>query len=74
MDGSSGLFLSGIPRGKNAQPCFRCNPRMKFGTLIEKASAQGIQFDYLASDHDVDCSRSGSGFLSGRCWFGSWHY
>jgi tRNA-specific 2-thiouridylase len=37
--------------GRTPNPCVRCNRRMKFGTMIEKASEMGIKFDYVASGH-----------------------
>ncbi len=37
--------------GRTPNPCVRCNRRMKFGTMIEKASEIGIEFDYVISGH-----------------------
>jgi len=37
--------------GRTPNPCTRCNPLLKFGFLIEKARATGINFDYFATGH-----------------------
>jgi tRNA-specific 2-thiouridylase len=37
--------------GRTPNPCVRCNPRIKFGLLLDKASAQGIEFHYFATGH-----------------------
>jgi len=37
--------------GRTPNPCIRCNRRIKFGALVEKARASGIEFDYLATGH-----------------------
>ncbi|MFC1994963.1 tRNA 2-thiouridine(34) synthase MnmA [Chloroflexota bacterium] len=37
--------------GRTPNPCIRCNRRIKFGALVEKARANGIEFDYLATGH-----------------------
>ncbi|MFC2070934.1 tRNA 2-thiouridine(34) synthase MnmA [Chloroflexota bacterium] len=37
--------------GKTPNPCLRCNSRIKFGTLFERALDNGIEFDYFASGH-----------------------
>lgn len=37
--------------GRTPNPCVRCNRYIKFGALVEKASAQGIEFDYFATGH-----------------------
>ncbi len=47
--------------GRTPNPCIRCNQRIKFEALIEKARAQGIDFDYFATGHyarvEYDSSR-----------------
>jgi tRNA-specific 2-thiouridylase len=47
--------------GRTPNPCVRCNTRIKFGTLIEKARTSGLEFDYIASGHyaqvDYDTDR-----------------
>jgi len=37
--------------GKTPNPCVYCNQKMKFGLLIEKALASGLDFDYFATGH-----------------------
>jgi len=37
--------------GRTPNPCIRCNRRIKFGALFEKASNNGIEFDYFATGH-----------------------
>ena len=37
--------------GHTPNPCVRCNQRLKFGRLIEKARSSGLQFDLVASGH-----------------------
>ena len=39
--------------GRTPNPCVRCNRRMKFDALIEKARAVGVSFDYFATGHYV---------------------
>jgi tRNA-specific 2-thiouridylase len=37
--------------GRTPNPCVRCNQRIKFKGLIEKARASGLEFDFIASGH-----------------------
>ncbi|HSW57673.1 MAG TPA: tRNA 2-thiouridine(34) synthase MnmA [Dehalococcoidales bacterium] len=37
--------------GRTPNPCVRCNLKIKFGALIDKAVEQGVGFDYIASGH-----------------------
>ena len=37
--------------GKTPNPCVVCNPKMKFGLLVEVARKTGIEFDYFATGH-----------------------
>lgn len=37
--------------GRTPNPCVRCNRRIKFGALVEKAASLGIRFDYFATGH-----------------------
>ncbi len=37
--------------GRTPNPCTRCNPLLKFGFLIKKARATGIDFNYFATGH-----------------------
>jgi tRNA (5-methylaminomethyl-2-thiouridylate)-methyltransferase len=39
--------------GRTPNPCVRCNRRVKFGALLEKAKDSGLAFDYIASGHYV---------------------
>ncbi len=38
-------------RGRTPNPCIRCNQRLKFKALMQKALSSGLQFDYFASGH-----------------------
>ncbi len=44
-------FTSEYLQGRTPNPCTRCNPLMKFGFLVEKAKASGINFDMFATGH-----------------------
>ncbi len=37
--------------GRTPNPCVRCNQKLKFGFMLEKARAAGIDFDYFATGH-----------------------
>jgi tRNA-specific 2-thiouridylase len=37
--------------GRTPNPCVRCNQRIKFEKLLEKAQISGIPFDYFATGH-----------------------
>lgn len=37
--------------GRTPNPCVLCNPLVKFGALLEKATELGINFDYFATGH-----------------------
>jgi tRNA-uridine 2-sulfurtransferase len=37
--------------GRTPNPCVRCNHRVKFGALIDKAREAGLEFDFIASGH-----------------------
>jgi tRNA-specific 2-thiouridylase len=47
--------------GRTPNPCSYCNPRIKFGALVEKIARQGVRFDYFATGHyarvEYDSSR-----------------
>ena len=47
LDYFCGEYLS----GRTPNPCIRCNQRIKFQALIEKARASGLKFDLIASGH-----------------------
>ncbi|MBF0446070.1 MAG: tRNA 2-thiouridine(34) synthase MnmA [Magnetococcales bacterium] len=42
-------FLSSYAAGQTPNPCVRCNQRLKFETLLDKALSLGV--DYLATGH-----------------------
>jgi tRNA-specific 2-thiouridylase len=46
-----GDFVSEYMQGRTPNPCARCNQRVKFGALFEKAEAIGA--DYIATGHYV---------------------
>ncbi|MDD5126797.1 MAG: tRNA 2-thiouridine(34) synthase MnmA, partial [Dehalococcoidales bacterium] len=37
--------------GRTPNPCVRCNQRIKFQALVEKARETGLEFDFIASGH-----------------------
>jgi tRNA-uridine 2-sulfurtransferase len=44
-------FTSEYREGRTPNPCVRCNHRIKFGFLLEKAQASGMDFDLFATGH-----------------------
>ena len=57
-------FVSEYLAGRTPNPCSRCNQRVKFGALFEKALA--VEADYLATGHYVRCLRRGDRFALRR--------
>ena len=37
--------------GRTPNPCVNCNPKVKFGALLEGVRAKGIDFDYFCTGH-----------------------
>lgn len=37
--------------GRTPNPCVRCNRRIKFGALVDRARSLGIDFEYFATGH-----------------------
>jgi tRNA-specific 2-thiouridylase len=37
--------------GRTPNPCLICNPRIKFGALVDKAMLSGLKFDFFATGH-----------------------
>jgi tRNA-uridine 2-sulfurtransferase len=58
-------FRSEYRSGRTPNPCSRCNPAIKFGTLVTKARESGIRFDYFATGHyaNVEYRQSDQRFL-----------
>ncbi len=44
-------FCNEYARGRTPNPCIRCNARIKFGVMLDKALASGISFDFFATGH-----------------------
>ena len=44
-------FISGYRQGRTPNPCVYCNPRIKFGALVEAAEKAGIEFQTMATGH-----------------------
>ena len=44
-------FISGYKQGRTPNPCVYCNPRIKFGALVEAAEKAGIEFQAMATGH-----------------------
>ena len=49
--------------GRTPNPCIVCNQKVKFGFLLEKASAAGIRFDAFATGHYARVQKSGAHYL-----------
>jgi tRNA-uridine 2-sulfurtransferase len=47
--------------GRTPSPCVRCNQRVKFSALIQKAAESGIEFDFIASGHYARTGRDAAG-------------
>ena len=47
--------------GRTPNPCTRCNPRIKFGAMLNKASALGIEFQYFATGHYARIEQDSTG-------------
>ncbi len=45
--------------GRTPNPCVRCNRRVKFGQLLERARAEGLAFDVFATGHYARLRREG---------------
>lgn len=52
-------FIAEYSAGRTPNPCMRCNERIKFAALLEKALALG--FDALCTGHYARVSRDGAG-------------
>ncbi len=50
-----GLHLPSTPRGRTPNPCLRCNEKIKFSALLDKAVALG--FDAVATGHYAQIRR-----------------
>lgn len=44
-------FTSEYARGRTPNPCVRCNPKIKFGYMLQKARESGIAFERFATGH-----------------------
>ncbi|MCR5253620.1 MAG: tRNA 2-thiouridine(34) synthase MnmA, partial [Treponema sp.] len=44
-------FKSEYRSGRTPNPCIMCNRNIKFGAMLEAASASGITFDYFCTGH-----------------------
>jgi len=49
--------------GRTPNPCVVCNNKVKFGFLIDKAKAAGIDFKYFATGHYARIVKSGDRFF-----------
>jgi tRNA-specific 2-thiouridylase len=46
-----GYFRREYQSGRTPNPCVRCNQELKFGFLLERARASGVDFSYFATGH-----------------------
>jgi tRNA-specific 2-thiouridylase len=44
-------FCAEYLAGRTPNPCVRCNRRIKFGALVERAAETGLEFDFFATGH-----------------------
>lgn len=44
-------FISGYEHGRTPNPCVYCNPRIKFGAMVEAAEKAGLEFNNMATGH-----------------------
>ena len=44
-------FKSEYRHGRTPNPCIMCNPKVKFGALLEGVEALGIKYDYFCTGH-----------------------
>jgi tRNA-uridine 2-sulfurtransferase len=54
-------FVDEYFRGRTPNPCIRCNQKLKFGVLLDKARSLGA--DYLATGHYARLERDSSGLF-----------
>ena len=44
-------FISGYKQGRTPNPCVYCNPRIKFGAMVQAAQKAGLEFQKMATGH-----------------------
>jgi tRNA-specific 2-thiouridylase len=44
-------FIAGYKAGRTPNPCVYCNPRIKFGAMVEAAEKAGLEFEKMATGH-----------------------
>jgi tRNA-specific 2-thiouridylase len=52
--------------GRTPNPCIVCNQKLKFGFLLEKAKAIGLDFNYFATGHYARATKCGQRFVLQR--------
>jgi len=59
------FFCDQYLAGRTPNPCVRCNQRVKFGALLEKALESGIDFERFATGHHarVECDGASGRYL-----------
>jgi len=57
-------FIDEYAKGRTPNPCVKCNQKLKFGSLLEKALKMG--FDFLATGHYAAVEKSGTDYLLTR--------
>jgi tRNA-specific 2-thiouridylase len=57
-------FVAEYAAGRTPNPCVRCNERVKYAALLERARAMG--FDALATGHHVQLRHAGGRWRMGR--------
>ena len=55
--------VSGYRLGRTPNPCVLCNPRVKFGAMVQAAWEAGLAFDRMATGHYARVERDAA---SGR--------
>jgi tRNA-specific 2-thiouridylase len=50
-------------KGKTPNPCVVCNHRLKFGFLLERTKEAGVDFEFFATGHYAQITKSAEHFL-----------
>jgi len=61
-----GYFRDEYLKGRTPNPCVVCNRNLKFGSLLEKARREGIDFDFFATGHYARAAGADGRFLLKR--------
>lgn len=54
-------FTKEYLNGRTPNPCIICNLKLKFGLLLDRASASGLDFDYFVTGHYARINKTSEG-------------